>query len=264
MEEIKRPLKVRQLTHLNANGEPYERTPEVEAQIRAVLGMEPSVMLERARISDRKSQNFLKEESLVYLIKEYQLLGDDITAGALSEILLKRCTHSIKNNFLSLNENLAEEAFEETFGAIYDKIIDVESDRGDFLEVRFWHALKRQAITTFHEYEIKQDQADRTVEIGEPGLDSFEEDYSIAGRSVDPPAPDPSEEQRSACRDGLRQLNANERTAYILVYLHGWPIESQKKGEPTVSGFFKKDPRTIRNWLASAEKKLRAWREGVK
>jgi DNA-directed RNA polymerase specialized sigma24 family protein len=264
---IKKPIKLKPLSRHNKAGGFYSRTPEVEVQIKAALEMDLPALLERAQVRNHTSPNFFQEECLVYLIREYQLQGDDRAAGALSEILLGRCANYIRNKFLSFESALAREAFDETVEAIYDNIINIENDKGDFLQVRFWDALKKQAITTFRKFAKKQHWADKTVslsQIGDPDPSSLDEDHSIVDRASEPITQELSEEERSIYREGLEQLNGNERTAFVLLHFYQWPIESLEKREPTISGYFKKTPRTIRNWIASAEKKLRSWREGVK
>lgn len=267
MHKTTKVIKLRPLTRHNKDGNLYLRTPEVEVQIKEALEMDFPALLKRVQARDFKAKHFFQEECLVYLIREYQLQGDDRAAGALSEILLERCANYIRNKFLSFEPGLAREAFDETVEAIYDKIINVENDKGDFLQVRFWDALKKRTVTIFWKFTIKQNWADKTVslsKIGDPDPDSLDENHSIVDRTNEPISPELSEEQRNIYRDGLQQLNGNERTAFVLLHYYGWPIESLDKGEPTISGFFKKTPRTIRNWMASAEKKLRAWQEGVK
>ena len=71
-----------------------------------------------------------------------------------------------------------------------------------------------------------------------------------------------SEEDRYLYREGLRILPEHQRVAYVLRYYEGWQIESDDPDEPTISGYFKRTPRMIRNWFEQAEKTLHRWSEG--
>ena len=44
--------------------------------------------------------------------------------------------------------------------------------------------------------------------------------------------------------------------------VEGWPVEDRDPNVPTISRYFGKTSRTIRNWLAQAEERLAAWRDG--
>jgi len=43
--------------------------------------------------------------------------------------------------------------------------------------------------------------------------------------------------------------------------VEGWPIEDRDPNVMTISKYFGKTSRTIRNWIAEAEKQLAAWRD---
>jgi DNA-directed RNA polymerase specialized sigma24 family protein len=61
-------------------------------------------------------------------------------------------------------------------------------------------------------------------------------------------------------KDALKGMPAPARSAFILHRAYGLPIESNDPAELTVSRYFGKTSRTIRNWLRSAEEHLRVWR----
>ena len=267
MQNKHAPITLQPLTRCNKEGIPYSRGSKVEAQILRALELDIPSLLERARIRDFKASEFLQEECLIYLIREYQLRGDDHTAGALLEILFKRCAKSIRSKFISLHDSMAREAFDEATASIVDRIIDLGTDKGDFLQVRFWVALERTCVTIYGKYIKEQQRTDRTVSlshVGESDTENLEEGRSVIDPADEPASPGLSEEQRNMYKQGLNTLEGNPRLAFVLLHYYGWPIESIDPAEPTISGYFKKTPRTIRNWIRSAEEKLRCWREGVK
>src|SRR3712207_5692366 len=86
---IKR-VHVRPLTHRNRQGEVCQRSEAVEERIRSALCLKPTAMIEEARVRDYKVPNYLQEECLVYLIREYKSRGERRVVEELSEILLRR------------------------------------------------------------------------------------------------------------------------------------------------------------------------------
>jgi len=62
--------------------------------------------------------------------------------------------------------------------------------------------------------------------------------------------------------DGLNSIEEPYRTVFVLRYYHGWPTEDDDPTVPTISRYFNKTPRTIRNYLRRADDALVAWRGG--
>src|SRR5206468_1461828 len=61
-------------------------------------------------------------------------------------------------------------------------------------------------------------------------------------------------------RDALSHVREPYRTAFLLRHVAEWPTEDQDPTVQTISKYFGKDPRTIRNWLQRAEEALQQWR----
>ena len=133
------------LTHRNTEGEVYQRLGQVDSQIQMALALETRELQARSDITDKTSPEFLKEECLVYLIRHHKA-GNQQCMNGLSESLLRRCGTWIKSKFHSLDPELADEGFLEVIFQLFKRILDLDSDRGDFLQVRFWLALKRLTI----------------------------------------------------------------------------------------------------------------------
>ncbi len=204
---------------------------------------------------DRRAPAFLKEETLVCLIREYRIQKDDATAGALCEILFRRCGGHIKGKLQSLDRNLADEAYADVVAAVAESILDTTTDRGDYLQVSFWSGVGRRAISAYRKYHAEQvKRANETV----PNEDG--EEFPEAKKDAQESSM--SEEDRYLYREGLRLLPEDQRVAYVLRYYEGWQIESDDPDEPTISRYFEKTPRMIRYWFEKAEKTLRRWSEG--
>src|SRR5689334_4879231 len=107
---MKKAQQLRPLTRCNKSGVQYERTPEVDLQITEALGLDIPSLLARAENRDYKTPTFLQEECLVYLIRDYLIRKDDNTAGALAQVLFRRCANFIKSKFVAFDEAIAGEA----------------------------------------------------------------------------------------------------------------------------------------------------------
>src|SRR5258708_2525673 len=86
---------VEPLTHRNADGDVYQRTPAVERQIATALALPHDRLRQRLAVADQNATDYLKEECLVYLIRHYHRVGDAGLVNSVSEALLHRCARFI-------------------------------------------------------------------------------------------------------------------------------------------------------------------------
>lgn len=254
---------IRPLTHRNKDGEVYERTDEVNGQIRAALALEPELMLERARIRSYEASDYLREECLIYLIREYLRRGVVSIAKRLSEILYRRCAKSVNERLRSLGPQYIDDAFNEVMKEMFERINDLENDRGDYFQVRFWVALKGLAIKTFGRYvkRIEREKREQTwAQIGTvPGNEDGENEAPDPLANAEEPIV--SVGDLPVLKEGLYAIkDFRHRIAFVLRYFGGIQTESKNPDEPTISKFFETTPRTVRNWLKQAEKDLEEWR----
>ena len=145
-------MHVHPLTRRRPDGTPLQRSPHVEAQIVRVLALSPDELMQRAALRDSRTTEYLQEETLVYLIRAFHHFGDSGVVNALSEALLRRCVRFIHQKLSALGKNEAEEAYGEVIRQLFERILDLNTDRGDFLQVRFWVVLKRLTISIFRGY----------------------------------------------------------------------------------------------------------------
>lgn len=274
MPDVKKIINIRPLTHQNRKGVVYERAPEVESQIRAAITMEPDALIERVRMHGHQSSDFFQEETLIYLIRHYILEGHDKISNSLFESLMSRCTGFVYEKLKGLRDPYRDEAFNEVFVRLVNKIFDFKTDKGDFYQVRFWPGIEALAIDVFRQFypEQKKDLgALRPAGIGGSDSDQIDEDNIDRTPLQDiPTAPNQNQkfleiDDLNAIRAGLSAIqNSKHREAFILHYYSGWPIESIEPDKQTIRGRFNKTPKTIRTWLRIAEDDIRRWREGVK
>jgi len=250
---------IRPLTRSNQAGNLYRRSEQVEQQIQDLASLPDDDLVTHAYSQDKNSPEYIQEESLVYWIREYFHRGDSQRAGELAEILLGRCARWIQSKLRTLEPDLASQAEQDVVSQLFNDIFDIETNRGDFLQVRFWLTLERRIINVFKKY-VRD--ANRTEPLAAPYEDSDPHDDDVA-KGVDAREPTltvSTIEQRELIRDALASIDEPFRTAFVLYHYHDWPTESKSAGVLTISSYFKKDPRTIRNWLRRAEQALSEWR----
>ena len=122
--------------------------------------------------------------------------------------------------------------------------------------------MEKLAVTTFGRYVRELNHQTRQVSLSAlPGADNGSDDERRASVSLEDIAESTMEMDRTMLyREGLATLDEPHRTAFVLRYYAGWPIEDSDPTVPTISRHFSKTPRTIRNWMNAAEATLAAWR----
>lgn len=261
--EVHASTQVQSLTHCNSMGEVYQRTAPVHSQIEAALTLTSFQLVERARIADHHSPDYFQEECLVYLIREFRKRGDERIVNDLSEILICRCKNMIYGRLQALGQQGVEDAFNDVILDLFAPILDLGSDRGDFLQVRFGLALKSLIIGVYNQYVkgIKKEAENTVPHSSIAGYEPEGEDDVRNSVQLDDMAdPSISMEQRMSYREGLISLKEPYRTAFILRYYEGWQIDAKDPSVPTLSRYFKKSPRTLQTWLTLAEEILEHWR----
>ena len=256
------------LTHRTKDGTLLQRDPEVEAQIRETLSLPDDEIIRRANLIDTQDPSCLKEEAIVYLIRAFYKSGNEIATNQLSEALIKRTVKFINSKFRGLDEDGAKDAYGDVISEMFQHILFREDGRGDYLQVRFWSALKRLVISTFrrHVTRIEEDQMTlvRLSDLaGYESEENGEDQEALRTGSVpltDVVDPGPSVDRSVLISDGLHTLSEPLRTAYILRHLYDWQIESNDPDEPTLTKYFGKTPKTIYNRLKKADEALERWR----
>lgn len=258
-------MEVQPLTRCNSSGVPYQRLPAVTAQIERALGLSTDNLLEHARMSDSCSPLYLQEESLVYLIRHFRRGGHEALVNDLSEVLYGRTAKWAKSRLRVLSPDNLEDGIHNVISGVFEKILDLDSDRGDFFQVKFWLALKRITISTYKS-EKKQYEKDVETEAATASLPRDDDDEPV--NCTDNPweaIPDQQllPEQKVLVSEGISSVSEPYQTAYILHNLMRFQVESLDPNEPTVSTMLGKTSRTIRNWLAKAEEQLENWRNSL-
>ena len=248
------------LTHRNAKGQVYQRLAVVDRQICEALGLEDEELRSHLEVRDEELPGFLKEESLVYLIRHHHGAGNREFVNDLAECLLGRCATWIDGQLRGLRKDLREDGNARVVAELFDRILDLTNDRGDFLQVRFWVVLKRITVDAFWK-QVNQFDTESSADDVEAVINGWAQQGAVvapsaaAGGSVESEAID-----NLLIEAALHQLEEPIRSAYLLRHLNDWPIEDQDPAIQTISRHFGKTPRTIRNWLSKADEILEAWR----
>lgn len=261
---------LRPLTGRNRHGEIYKRLPDVERQLREARALPAKDLLARADVLHHQAPEHIAEEALVYLVRHYHAEGDGGMVRDLWTRLLKRCAKRINRRLASFERDLRDQAFRDVVNEVLTRVLDHETSRGDYLQVRFWLAVDRLAITTFNRYRKDLQRAAEHFSLsemaGEDGRSENDEDHSPRLSAVREGvfAHGLTPEQSAMLQVALEGVPERFRTAYVLRHAEGWQVESKDPEEPTISGYFGKSSRTIRTWLDKAEEYLAIWKDGNK
>lgn len=253
-------MPIRPLTHRNRQEEVYQRSEQVTAQIQVALTLGPANLIQRAQIRDFRASDYLQEECLVYLIREYLKEDAKVIVNQLAQELLQRCAKYINSKLAILGEEAAKEAYHDVITELFAQIVDLTSDRGDFLEVRFWKVVDRLAISAFNSYCDDLNRAREAISLSSLAGAGHEEKTDEHRSQREVAAPLSFLEQAPLLRDALKTLEEPYRTVFVLRHYEGWKIEASDPSEPSISKYFRKTPPTIRSWLTKAEATIRQWR----
>ena len=248
------------LTRRNAAGQVYQRLAVVDRQIKEALGLDDEELRSHLEVRDEKSPAFLKEESLVYLIRHHHGAENRNFVNDLAECLLKRCATWIDGKLRGLRTDLMEDGNSGVVAELFERILNLASDRGDFLQVRFWMGIERITVNVFRK-QVTQFDTESSGDYDQITIDDLTQRGAVvvptasAGRPVESEAVD-----NVLIEAALHQLEEPIRSAYLLRHHKDWPIEDKDPAVQTISRHFGKTPRTIRNWLSKADEILEAWR----
>lgn len=260
-DEAAQSTVVKPLTKVTKDGRLYSRMQEVEEQIASVLRLPFSELQKRLDERDEASSYYLIDETLVYLLREAMLNGDDAMSNAIALKIYERSLPQIKSHlrkFVSPDD--MEDCINSVWAELFSYILNLESNRGDYAQVRFRDFLKKIAIRVTQKRNEQVDVEKQFLFIDEQENNDAEDKTPFeleAKQSL-------SQDELIYLKDSLNMLPDNLRTAFVLYHLEDWQIESNDAQVPTIAGYFNKTPRTIRNWIREAEKLLKIGREEKK
>lgn len=241
------------LTARDVHGCLYLRCSAVEDQIREALSLPRPALLAWIGGARSPGGKALREEALVYLLRQSRRAGDNFLTEALAKALLGRCAVYIQNKMVSLGSD-QEDGYRQVVTDLFERIF-LEQAKDDYMQVRFWGYLKCLVVTRYRRCREERDRSRRNTSLDarsgteaepEDGAGTPEEDF------ID-------RETLEVFREGLLRLPDALQEVVILL-LEEYPIESKDPSVLTVSTMVRVTPRTIRNWLKEIRKILGPYR----
>jgi RNA polymerase sigma factor (sigma-70 family) len=223
------------------------RTDEVESQIRWLLSL--SFGEARRLMTDRDggAQPLIKEETLVYLLREYTRRGLAREAGVIAVELLQRAAPKIarwvKFGLPSGSPAHCEQCLEEIQTQMF-VALQSESSGCEFWEIGFWLCLKRRARNCLEQFRrVTANEVNPTVYTNDNNDETNMLD-TIADQTI------ANIQSRMEMQEALSRLNSDQRKVIVLLYTERWTQQE-------IASHFGVSDRTIRNWITAALKCLR-------
>jgi hypothetical protein len=248
---IKEEKLIAPLTKRRKDDIPYLRPDDIEALLPALANLPRNLLLERARIRDRKDPDYVPSECLLYFLRASRLDNSDAWFERLYKLLVERVLRAVPraeagNNTTSLvNEYIRN--------AVFDRFVEMlandrrqPDDRLDFFEIRFDLAVKRLRLDA-------QERAWRE----ENRSAALDQDLADLDTTVDPVDAniflDPLFRDRVYLAiDDLPPEQS--RTMHLLML--GWPIHSNDPAIMTIAKALGCSDRSVRNYRTRALKTL--------
>ena len=234
---------IKPLTKRTAEGKLYVRRPDAELQIEKALSLETAQILEMlGAAKERGDETFLLDETLVYLLRQARRANDDDLLNELYIELNKR----IWKKLAKFRGNFNNQADFEDFGqktemAIIKKILNVESNAGDFAQAQFGSFVLSEAKAAWKQdfVRIKKDRESLDTPRGsdDEETDQLENKADLRDEF--------SAEKRLIYEEQMRNFSPEQQIIAAML-LDGFQIESKRPEEMTISKYLNITSRTIR------------------
>lgn len=257
---MKQEIEVEPLTRTTRAGKVLKRRPEVDEQIKEVLGLDPEELERRLSERDYRAVGFIRPEVIVYLIRRGLKMGDEDAINRLSTALIGQITRTIEGKVRVLSPHLREDGHSEIVVHVFGGIINLATDTGDYAQVSFGDWLDKRAADIMRKWWKFEKEGQVTDSLTREEDDDASEENDPADRDFRPGELAP-EEYPVLIDAALSALDEHERLAFLLRHFWEWEIENADPRIPTISRRFGMTPKTIRNWLNSADKKIKIWRD---
>ena len=238
------------------NNSPYKRERQAEEEIQRLCKMRLRARRETLLAREPAgSPARLREETLVYALRECAKRGDEETAWGIAELLTERVSGHIARQLAKwrLPQEDADDVTRDLFALLFDALFSQEAT-GEFWEVRFWVCLDRRLWNL-----VEKRQASLDAQLSESSEQEASENGESSMLRIRDSGPGP--EALAEYGEALTTLAEHERLAVYLKYIEGLPEESDDPKRQTVAKIMGVTGRTVRNYLRRAEQKLREWNE---
>jgi hypothetical protein len=253
---------VRALTKKTKQGVLYTRRPEIEQLLAQAICQAPSMLRERATVSDQSDPRYLPSEALVHLTRSALRAQDEVTAGVLIDCLgrrsMRNLTHTVRPSNLFDADEVRHEVQRKLYDLFADELEDPAKDTLDYYEAQFNGAfakLRADAIRAVLRHSarfVASTPASAAIE----GDD--DDGASDASERADE-SPDRDLLLQAESQDFLRRVQAlpPEESEAVLWKLVGYKTESIDPAETTVATLCGVSGRVTRTRLSSARARLK-------
>jgi hypothetical protein len=253
-------LVVPRLVSSTINGEPYERRPDVEAEIARALNCSRGEWVRMAEGKDR-----LSREALVFLIRQTIDIDRDL-CGRLIHKLSKSVGRIAQHWAQGFDRITTDEILLQVEIEIIELVLaENPSRQSEFLEIAFGKAVERRTINAVE----KRRNSPMPLNAGSgDGSGRDEMEMESPAESVPDECPNPEEiveqlEDEIRCRALISKASAAVKDprhlkAVILRHIRGWPITAKDPNKPNLARYFGVSGRQIQNWISNALEAMRA------
>lgn len=261
----------RALTNTEPDGSLYMRPVAVEAQIDETLRLTRFELQSRLLITDRKASGYLRNESLVHLVREGRRAGDQQLMNAVLPVLLGRCEANllakVAEGALPAADSIRQRILEDLTDLFVVDGSGEFPDELDFYECRFNLAFRALRIDGVRREMRRRNRTIKTVDVppsdvsNEP--DAYEDAFARVSENFRVLPTQEWDVFREPFVKAIEALPDDEREAVILVHVLGYKEESENPDEETAATRCKCTGRTIRNRLSRAAAKLSRFKEDL-
>lgn len=223
------------------------RTEEVEAQIRWLLSISFTEARRLMIEKDGGSQPLIKEETLVYLLRDYSRRGLAREAGVVAVELLERASPKIVRwvnyGLASGSPTHCEQCVEEIQTQMF-VALQSETATCEFWEIAFWLCLKRRASNCLEQFRrVTSNEVNPTIYTDDNNDETNMLD-TVADKTI------ANIQSRMEMQEALGRLTPDQHQVVHLLYTEHWTQQE-------IASHFGVSDRTIRNWISAALKCLR-------
>lgn len=247
------------LTKRKADGTLYQRPDIIEPLLAGLANLPRNVLLERARIRDRKHPDYLPSECLLYFVRRSRRDNSDAWFEQLYKILIERVLRSVPR--AEISKDSSSLSSERIRNAVFDRFVEMlakdrkePDDKLDFFEVRFDLAVKRLRLDA--QDRVWQEES-RTASLDDESSGTSDDAAQATTTSLLDAELLSDPLFRTRFHRAIEALPIEQRRTIHLL-LSGWQIDSSDPSVMTIVKALKCSEKTVRNYRDRALKALGA------
>lgn len=237
---------IRPITRRNLSGELYFRPVAVEDQIRELLMLSQSEILDQLSVRNKGASGYLLDETIVYLLREADRERDtSLIESLFAEISARVAKLAKSKRHVDPKIEDVEDMAQDAILFLLERIFE-DSDRADFAEVRFGLFISSFLKTRRAELQQRYNDDKSSEHLDETNPDGHDFELESGQFAAD---------NELVIREAYGKLRPDVWKAAVLIF-EGFKIESKDPDEATVCRMMGVSSRTIRNWMEEAKETL--------